>query len=148
MCSMLLGQYEGKLGEKHQAGLPKRFREVLGDTIIITKGFENCLFIVSVAEWQTLLEGTEGKPFTSKATRELQRFFLGNATEITLDVKGRFVIPEYLREFAGLHDELIFAGIKRYVEVWDTNTWHEHQKELSNKIENIAERLQGDIGEK
>lgn len=139
---MLLGQYEGKIGEKHQAGLPKKFREALGDTIIVTKGFENCLFIVSLAEWETLLEGTEGKPFTSKATRELQRFFLGNATQIDLDTKGRFVIPEYLREFAGLKEEIVFAGIRRYVEVWDKGTWSDHQKELSKKIESIAEKLE------
>ncbi len=138
---MLLGQYEGKIGEKHQAGLPKKFREVLGDTIIVTKGFEHCLFIVSLAEWETLLEGTEGKPFTSKATRELQRFLLGNATQVELDTKGRFVIPEYLRAFAGLKEEIVFAGINRYVEVWDKGQWDDHQKELSKKIESIAEMI-------
>src|SRR6266478_6148368 len=102
---MLLGQFEGKIGEKHQAALPKKFREVLGEKLIITKGFENCLIIVSEENWQTLLEGTEGKPFTNKSTRELQRFLLGNATYVELDAKGRLVVPEYLREFAGIRHE-------------------------------------------
>jgi MraZ protein len=138
---MLIGQYEGKVGEKHQAALPKKFREVLGDTLIVTKGFENCLIIVSEKNWQTLLEGTEGKPFTSKGTRELQRFLLGNANYVELDTKGRFVLPEYLREFAQLDTEIVFVGIQRFIEVWDKKQWEEHQKELAKNIESIAERL-------
>lgn len=144
---MLLGQYEGKIGEKHQAALPKKFREVLGETLIVTKGFENCLIIVSVENWKTLLEGTEGKPFTNKSTRELQRFLLGNATQIELDTKGRFVIPEYLRTFADIKTEVIFAGIQRFVEVWDKKRWDEHQKELSKDISFIAEKLTAKDGD-
>ncbi len=137
----MIGQYEGKIGEKFQASLPKKFREILGDRLIITKGFENCLIMVSVENWKTLLEGTEGKPFTSKNTRELQRFLLGNATDIELDTKGRFVLPDYLRSFAGLGEEIVFLGIERFVEVWDKKAWTLHQKELAGKIESIAERL-------
>jgi MraZ protein len=138
---MLLGQYESKIGEKHQAGLPKKFRDVLGEHLIVTKGFEECLLIVSEENWKTLLEGTDGKPFTSKSTRELQRFLLGNATSVDLDAKGRFVIPEYLRNFAHLDADVVFVGIQRFVEVWDKKQWEEHQKELAKNIESIAERL-------
>lgn len=138
---MLIGQYETKLGEKHQAGLPKRFREILGDKLIVTKGFEQCLIIVSEANWKTLLEGTGGKPFTTKATRDLQRFLLGNASYVTLDSKGRFVIPDYLRKFAFLDTDIVFGGMERYIEVWSKKNWEENQKMLSENIESIAERL-------
>lgn len=138
---MLIGQYESKIGAKHQAGLPKKFKDVLGEKLIITKGFENCLIIVSEENWKTLLEGTEGKPFTNKSTRELQRFLLGNASYIELDQKGRFVVPEYLRTFASIDTEVLFVGISRFVELWDKKKWESHQKELSGKIETIAERL-------
>ncbi len=138
---MLIGQYGGKISEKHQAALPKKFRDELGDKLIITKGFENCLIVVSEENWKTLLEGTEGKPFTNKNTRELQRFLLGNATYVELDSKGRFVIPEFLRKFAGIKNDIIFAGIQRFVEIWDKEKWEENQKELSENITSIAERL-------
>ncbi len=141
---MLIGQYESKIGEKHQVALPKKFREILGDRLILTKGFENCLIVVSVESWKTLLEGTEGRPFTNKNTRELQRFLLGNATDVELDNKGRFVIPEYLREFAGIKSDLVFAGIERFVEMWNKKAWEDHQKELSKNVESIAERLSGE----
>lgn len=138
---MLIGQYISSISEKHQVSLPKKFKDVLGDKLIITKGFENCLIIVSEENWKTLLEGTEGRPFTNKSTRELQRFLLGNATDVETDAKGRFVIPEYLRKFAGIDKELVFAGIQRFVEVWDKKTWDEHQKDLSRDIDTIAEKL-------
>ena len=144
---MLIGQYDSKVGEKHQAAFPKKFRDELGDKLIITKGFENCLIIVSEENWKTLLEGTEGRPFTNKNTRELQRFLLGNATDIELDSKGRFVLPEYLRNFASIDKEIIFAGIQRFVEVWDKKQWEEHQKELTKEIGTIAERLSGQENE-
>src|ERR1700683_790698 len=138
---MLIGQYESRIGEKHQAGLPKKFRDVLGENLIVTKGFENCLIIVSEENWKTLLEGTEGKPFTNKPTRELQRFLLGNATYVQLDQKGRFVVPEYLRQFARIETDVIFVGVQRFVELWDKKSWEEHQEELAKNIESIAERL-------
>lgn len=141
---MLIGQYENKLSEKHQVALPKKFREILGEELIVTKGFESCLIVVSKDSWKTLLEGTEGRPFTSKNTRELQRFLLGNATDIGLDGKGRFVIPSYLREFAKLGSDVIFVGIERFVEIWDKKAWDVHQAELSGNIESIAEKLSGD----
>lgn len=138
---MVLGQFEAKITEKHQVGFPKKFREVLGEKLIVTKGFENCLIVVSEDSWKTLLEGTDGKPFTSKSTRELQRFLLGNASYVELDMKGRFIIPEFLRTFANIKDELIFVGIQRFVEVWDKKSWEEHQKELTKNIDSIAEKL-------
>lgn len=138
---MLLGQFESRIGEKHQVGLPKKFREELGEKLIVTKGFENCLIVVSEENWKTLLEGTEGKPFTSKSTREMQRFLLGSASDIELDSKGRFVIPEYLRNFAQINDDIVFVGIQRFVEIWDKKHWEKHQEELGKNIESIAERL-------
>lgn len=140
---MLIGQFENKISGRHQTALPKKFREILGDQLIITKGFEKCLIIVSVENWKTLMEGTEGRPFTDKSTREMQRFLLGNATDIELDSKGRFVVPEYLRKFADIKTDLVFAGMQRFVEVWDKVNWLKQQEELNKNIENVAEKLSG-----
>lgn len=138
---MLIGQFEGKVSEKYQTAFPKRFREVLGEKLIITKGLENCLIVVSEKNWKTLLEGTEGKPFTSKNAREMQRFLLGNASVVELDSKGRFVLPEFLRKYGDIHQDIIFAGIERFVEIWDKKNWEEQQMRLSENIATIAEKL-------
>lgn len=138
---MLLGQYESKIGAKNRVALPKKIRESLGDKLIITKGYENSLIIVSEDGWKALLEGTEGKPFIQSEARETQRFILGGASFIELDSKGRFIVPVYLRVFAHIEEEVVFLGLSRYVELWDKKRWVEYSKNLENNIDRISEKL-------
>ena len=93
--SMLLGQYEGKVGAKNRIAVPKKIRTITGDKLIITFGYEKSLIIVSEEGWKALLEGTEGKPFIQKPARETQRFLLGGASFVELDDKGRFITVSY-----------------------------------------------------
>lgn len=141
LFEMLLGQYEGKIGEKFRVALPKKIREILGDKIIITLGYEKSLIIVSESNWKALLEGTEGRPFIEKPARETQRYLLGGATFVELDSKGRFIVPEYLRNFAKIKTEVVFLGLSRYCELWDKNVWEEYRVNLEKNIESISQKL-------
>jgi MraZ protein len=145
---VLIGQYEGKFGAKNRIALPKKFREILGDKLIITLGYENSLIVVSEKGWKALLEGTEGKPFIQSETRETQRFLLGGASNVELDGKGRFIIPAYLRDFAKIKTDVVFLGLSRYVEIWDKNEWMEYRQNLEKNIERISQRLVNDKSEK
>lgn len=137
---MLLGQFDSKLN-KTRVGFPKKFRDILGDKLIITKGFEKSLIIVSESGWKALLEGTEGEPFINPEARQTQRFLLGGATFAELDDKGRFILPEYLQKYANLGTEVVFVGMSRYVELWDRKEWEEYNKGLQENISSIAEKL-------
>ena len=141
MAGLLIGQYEGKVGEKGRIAFPKKLRVVLGDKLIITFGYENALTIVSEEGWKALLEGTEGRPFIQREARETQRFLLGGATNVTLDDKGRFILPDYLRSFAKIKEKTVFLGISRYVELWDKGRWEEYKNKLEENIDKISERL-------
>jgi MraZ protein len=138
---MLIGQYEGKIDNKGRSAFPKKFREVLGEKLIITYGYENSLIVVSEENWKALLEGTEGKPFIQSETRETQRFLLGGASNVELDGKGRFILPNYLREFGKVKDNVVFIGLSRYVEIWDKDRWNEYHKFLASNIDSISQRL-------
>lgn len=138
---MLLGRYDGKLSAKFQIAFPRKFVKELGERVVITKGLEHCLIVVSETHWKTLLEGTEGLPFTQKSVRQTQRFLLGNAQYEELDSKGRCVIPEYLREYAHLTNDIVYAGIERFIEIWDKQQWENEQRALSTSIESITEKL-------
>jgi MraZ protein len=138
---MLLGQYDGKIDAKNRTALPKKFREVLGDKLIITLGYENSLIVVSEENWQALLEGTAGRPFIESETRQTQRFLLGGASNIQLDGKGRFVLPAYLREFGQIKDDVVFIGLSRYVEIWDKSRWLTYRSGLEKDIDSISKRL-------
>ncbi len=141
---MLIGRQDSKIDEKNRIAFPKKFREELGDSLIVTQGFEGSLIIVSVETWKLILEGTEGKPITSKNARETERFLLGSAAEIILDEKGRFVLPEHLKRYAGITSEVSLLGISRYVQIWDKKKWEEHNMELIRNIEPITEKLSDD----
>lgn len=138
---MLSGQVEGKLSKKFQCAFPKNFREELGSTLIITKNIDECLLVIAKENWETLLEGTKGQPFLDKATRELQRYLFGNATTITLDGQGRFILPAYLREYAKMKKNLIFVGVQRYVEIWSTENWISHQQSIAKSVELLTINL-------
>lgn len=138
---MLIGQYGATIGDKNRIAFPKKFKDELGNKLIITQGFEGSLIVVSQDSWKSLLEGTEGMPLTNFSTRETQRFLLGTATEVHLDEKGRFVLPIHLKEYGNLSDEIVFLGISRYVEIWDKKKWEEHNKELIGTISGVADRL-------
>ncbi|MCL5435183.1 MAG: division/cell wall cluster transcriptional repressor MraZ [Patescibacteria group bacterium] len=145
---MLIGQYEGRLGAKNRIALPKKFRDVLGDKLIITLGYENSLIVVSEKGWKALLEGTEGKPFIQSETRETQRFLLGGASNVELDSKGRFIIPSYLRDFAKIKTDVVFLGLFRYIEIWDKDEWAQYRQNLEKNIDRISQRLVGEKNEK
>lgn len=138
---MLIGQFRAKTNAKGRIAFPKKFREVLGDNLVVTVGYENSLMIVSAKDWQTLVASTADKPFIFGSARDTNRFLLGEATEVELDEQGRFVLPAYLREYAKIGEEVVFLGLNKYVEVWDKNAWEEYQKYLNEHIGEIAERL-------
>jgi MraZ protein len=141
MAGMLLGQFEGVVGEKSRIALPKKIRAIIGSKLIITLGYENSLIIVSEEGWKALLEGTEGRPFIEKPARETQRYLLGGATFVELDTKGRFIIPDYLRRFAKIKGEVVFLGLSRYVELWDRELWETYRQNLEKNIDKISEKL-------
>lgn len=138
---MLIGQHEGTVSAKNQIAFPKSFRDQLGARLIVTKGLEGYLIVVSERNWKTLLEGTVGKPFTSSSARQTQRYLLGNASTVTIDSRGRFVIAEHLKKYAGLTNDIIFAGIDRFVEIWDKKRWEETQDMLAKNVVGIADKL-------
>lgn len=138
---MLIGQFDGKISAKHQVAFPKKFRQILGDKFIVTKGFEQALMVIAESNWTTVLEDIETSSVTRANARETKRFLLGGATYVDLDDKGRFILPDYLRLFADLHEDIVFVGQDSYVEIWDKKRWDSYNKELATKIESIAEKL-------
>lgn len=140
---MLIGQFRAKISPKGRTAFPKKFREALGDDLVVTVGYENSLMIVSGKDWHSLIEGTEGKSFIQGTARDTNRFLLGEASEVALDEQGRFILPGYLREYAKIDEEIIFLGLNKYVEVWDKKSWEEYEKYLHEHKEEIANKLTG-----
>ena len=115
---MFMGQYEHTIDTKGRTIIPAKYREDLGDEFVVTRGLDGCLFLYPSAEWQKFVEKLQQLP-SNQNTRRIQRQFLSNAMEVSLDKQGRMLIPGLLRDSAGLTKEVVFVGMMNRVEVWD-----------------------------
>ncbi len=138
---MIIGEYNQKIGDKNRIAFPKKFREEIGNRLIVTKGYEGCLVIMSPAQWEEMVSDSISGPFVSGLIRDTSRFLLGSATEVELDVQGRFVIPPYLIEYGSVKEEGVFIGLGRWVELWDKEKWAQKIQEIEKNSSVIGEKL-------
>lgn len=139
---MLIGQYTSKLTDKNRVAVPKRFREELGEEMIVAKWYENCLVLVSKEGWQDLTRRLTGRlRIIISPVRDVERFFLASSFEVDLDSQGRFVIPEILLTYAEVSSEVVFIGLGDRVEIWPQNKWSEFEKTAEQKASSAIELI-------
>lgn len=139
---MLLGAFEHTIDDKSRLTLPAKFREALSGGVVLTYGMDGCLYCYPRADWERVVEDrlAELDPF-SREGRLMQRYFFGGASETELDKQGRVVVPAALAKSVGLGREVVVAGVRDRLEVWDRESWHEHLREIEGSAEHVAERL-------
>ena len=128
---MLIGEYRHSLDPKGRVNFPAKLREDLGDSFIICKGLDNCLYVYRMSEWDKLVEKTSALP-SSKA-RTIQRFFFASAVCCEPDKQGRVLIPQTLRDYAGLTGEIAVSGVSTRAEIWDSARWDEANAALTSE---------------
>jgi MraZ protein len=138
---MLIGEYTGKVGEKKRVSLPSKFRDELGDEIILTRGYEDALIVVNKKLWESIASEVMNGSFIDKNIRDTSRFLVGGAKEIELDTQGRFVIPQALFEHADLDDEVVFIGLVNWIEIWNKKKWEERLEYLKENSDKIASEI-------
>lgn len=140
--NMLIGEFRSKIGEKKRVAIPKKFRDELGDELILTRGYENALVLVNKEMWGKVAGEVMGGSFISRNIRDTSRFLVGSAVELELDPQGRVVIPSALHEHAGLKKEVVFIGLLNWVELWDKDKWGERVEYLQKNSDKIADELE------
>ena len=135
----------GLLGEKRRTAVPKRFLDELGEKLVVAKWYDGCLVLVSEGFWEALLNRlTGGSRVASLGVRDIERFILGSAFEVTPDNQGRIIIPEILAGFAGLENELVFLGLGDRVEIWGRKIWEERAGKIAETTRDYIENLAKD----
>lgn len=142
---MLIGEHTHTLDTKKRLSLPSKFRKELGKKIILTRGLDACVFVYSQKEWKHFSEKLGELSMGQSDTRAFNRFLLGGAVEVDIDAAGRILIPDFLKDFAGLQTKVIVVGVANRVELWDEDTWKTYQTGVEKKADALAEKL-GDIG--
>jgi MraZ protein len=139
---MLLGEHDHTIDDKNRLTLPARFRQAFAEGVVLARGIERCLTAYPRSEWGAAIETRlQQLDPLSKEGRLMQRYFFSGAAEAELDKQGRVMIPASLYEHAGLGKEVVVAGIRDHLEIWDRAAWREHLHEIEGSAEDVAERL-------
>ena len=138
---MFLGEYEHNMDDKGRLAVPARFREDLGDGVVITRGFDRCLMGFPRSIWETLARQVSGLSLGQGEARNLQRLLFSGAADIVLDRQGRILIPQNLREYAGLGEQVIVAGLNTHFEIWTGERWRAVLDTLDENASAFAEQL-------
>ncbi len=138
---MFIGEYTYKIDDKKRIAIPAKFRESLKRKAVITRGLDSCLFLFSIQEWKNIAEKISKLPIGQHDNRGFSRIMLSGAMEVGFDSLGRVLIPDYLKEYAGIQKEAVIAGLYNRIEIWDKKIWNDYKKKTEKEIGNIAERL-------
>ncbi len=142
---MLIGQYKHTIDNKKRLALPVKFRGELGVKVIITKGIENCLVVYTEKEWEVMSQKLGSLPVSQGEARSFARHLLASAMDVALDKLGRILIPDYLKEYAGLKKNVTIAGLSNRLEIWDEQKWISYTKNAEKGVEEIVSKL-GPLG--
>ena len=139
---MLLGEYTQRLDAKNRLTLPAKLRAAFAEGAVVTKGFDGCLFVFPREGWNSFVESRLERldPF-NKESRDLGRWFYGGANECELDGQGRVMLTQPLIGHARLDKEIVVAGARDYLEVWNAEAWSRQRAESEGSVEDVAERL-------
>lgn len=138
---MFIGEYAHNLDEKGRLAIPVKFRRDLSKGAVVTRGLDNCLFLYTKTEWEKLAEKLAVLPISQSNSRAFSRLMLAGAMEVEIDKQGRVVLPEYLREFAGLKKNVVLAGLYNRAEIWDEEKWKTYKTQTETNSNEIAEKM-------
>ena len=142
---MFYGEYIHTLDRKGRIILPSRIRESAKANFIekfyLTRGLDKCLFMLAEEEWRTQEQRFKSMSFTKQETRKFNRVFFSGAVEIIPDKQGRILVPQYLKDFAGIKREVVIIGVANRIEIWNKNSWNEFYNSSKESFEEIAEKL-------
>jgi MraZ protein len=142
---MFIGEYKYSIDEKKRLAIPVKFRKLLGKKAVVTRGLDKSLILYPAREWGNLAKKISKLPLAQADARNFSRLMLGGAMEVSIDGLGRILVPDYLKDYAGLKKKVIFIGLYDRVEVWDETEFQKNRKKTEMAAGDIAERLK-DLG--
>ncbi len=139
---MFFGEFEYKLDEKGRLPIPPRFRREFRDGMVLAPGAEKCISAYPLAEWKKLAARLATGSLSPSKLRRLNRALFATAFYSSLDGQGRISLPLPLREYAGIEDEVVVAGVNNYLELWPREVWQQEKAVSQEQAWQIIESLE------
>jgi MraZ protein len=146
------GETNAALDDKGRLIVPMSFRRIMDvlnhDTWFITRGYDNSLFMFPHPRWEQVLKTMIPKSSFDPRIMDFRRFFIGGASKSRIDKQGRLLIPQYLREYAGIDRESVLFGMEDHVQMWSNTGWSAFQERRIPDYKDMAAELFGLFGSK
>jgi len=143
--SSFKGSYEYSVDNKGRVNIPARLRKYVSpeanDTFVITRGYEKCLFVYPLDEWNKLEQSIRDLTPTNPKHRYFMRTLLEQATESQLDGQSRISIPRDLLRLAGIENDVLILGVLERLELWSPGIYREYQKSQEESYESVAQSV-------
>ena len=137
---LLMGEYHHTIDEKGRITIPSKFRYELGESFVVTRGLDHCLYVYPKQEWENIIAKYQKLPNTKDA-RNFMRFFLSGATTCEFDKQGRINIQSSLIHYAELKKECIIVGVSDHLEIWSQELWQQLLDEKEENFSSMADSL-------
>ena len=134
----MTGAYDHTLDAKGRLSIPVRLREDLGDVFYVTLSMDKCLSAYSAESWQVFSDKINAMPYFKQ--RKMRPLF-AYAAKCELDAQGRILIPQNLRDYAGLKKDVTVVGCNNHAEFWDSAAWKTVDT-IETTPENIAAAME------
>jgi MraZ protein len=135
---MFRGEYHYTLDDKGRVVLPPKFRQELGEAVIVTRGMDDCIWVYPRQGWEAVEDKLRTLPI---ARRGFLRFLLAAAQEVELDRQGRITLPEALREYAAIGREVVVVGLIQRLEIWSEERWKKAVAKAQREAAKVAQEI-------
>tara|TARA_Y100001968_G_scaffold122031_1_gene111066 strand:+ start:6 stop:464 length:459 start_codon:yes stop_codon:yes gene_type:complete len=116
------GEYSNALDSKNRVNIPAKFRKALDPindrTFVITRGFDRCLTLYPIQEWNVVEQQLASLSSIRNRNREFVRSIVRYASYVQYDRQGRIVIPDNLKLYASIEKEVSIIGMITKIELW------------------------------
>jgi MraZ protein len=138
---MFLGEYQHIIDDKGRLAIPAKFRPLLEDGLVVTRSLDPCLYVWTRDQWGEMADKLAALSILQADARRVNRHFSSGATAANLDKLGRVLIPQFLRDYAGLKDDVVVLGSNRRIEIWARDRWEVEQQLTDEQSADFGEHL-------
>lgn len=138
---IFLGTYNHVIDEKNRINLPAKIASKFNSSLVINKGLDGCLELRTKSDFEIRVNALMQLSQSKKNSRIIIRQFLANSSELDIDKSCRILIPNNLKQEAGLNKDVILIGLGNKMELWDKNKYEKFKAETDLHFEEISERL-------
>ncbi|MDX1491221.1 MAG: division/cell wall cluster transcriptional repressor MraZ [Pseudohongiellaceae bacterium] len=140
---MFQGLIKVNLDAKGRMAMPMRYRKPLteesdGKVVVTIDPTSKCLCLYPSEAWEKTKKQVESLP-NKPDIKRFKRLFLGYAFDFELDGSGRMLLPQELRDYAGLDKQLYLAGMGSKAEIWSEENWKAEHDAWDDIVESGVE---------